>query len=210
LFSIFLSIPLARLGVTGNQVTVLWTIVGLFASFGLGCPDYALRLWSAVALQFSYLLDFVDGEIARLRQQPSRRGIFLDLVGHGLVKSSVFLGIGYHLFLAGEKGGVILAFCASLAITGSSLVPIFAEFAGLKNTSYPRPDHPKVTAPARALYSGVRDLVLLTFETPGVYAVILVAAVLDRLFWVAVLYGVLGSVWFLYRAVRHCHDTSPS
>src|SRR5258707_1360239 len=79
--SIFPSIWLARTRVTANQITLLWGFLGLVAVIGLAWPSQNVRIGAAVLLEFSYLLDFVDGEVARLQHRTSKRGFFYDLSG---------------------------------------------------------------------------------------------------------------------------------
>ncbi len=103
ILSIFPSLLLARVGLSPNQITLLWISLGLMAVVALGSAKYGVRVAGALILQLSYLLDFVDGEVARLQNRISEQGSFLDLAGHGLVKTGLFLALGYHVLVSTHR-----------------------------------------------------------------------------------------------------------
>jgi hypothetical protein len=47
------------------------------------------------------------------------------------------------------------------------------------------------------------DVCWLFFESPGLYGAVLVGALLDRLLWVNLFYGVSGLLWLLRWARRY-------
>lgn len=73
----------ARTTLSPNAVTLIGVTCGLAAALLLIRP---LTMWTALTLgllfQASYVLDFSDGELARLRRRPSHAGSYLDWLGH--------------------------------------------------------------------------------------------------------------------------------
>jgi phosphatidylglycerophosphate synthase len=204
--SIFVSVPLARVGATPNGITVAWIVAGLAGVACLASDGWTLRIAGALLLQFSYLLDYVDGEVARLTSRHSAVGEFLDLVGHGLVKTSLPLAVGWSaavetgspLFLvAGALGAVAVAVgdtlrfyaaCVSGALGAGDLghvVPVRA--AGRR------------WAPMRV----ARAVFQLAFETPGLYGLALVAALGNAMAPLAVWWALAGQPWWIGRARRY-------
>ena len=81
--------PLARSGVTANQITVAGFFVGMLAVPLLWSQLYALAL---LAIAANRLLDGLDGTLARLRNQVSDRGGYLDIVLDFIFYSAVPFG----------------------------------------------------------------------------------------------------------------------
>jgi len=64
-------------------------------------------------LYLAFLLDKVDGEIARLRGTQNARGIFLDRMHHRLVEPCLFLAVALHEHL---RTGMLLPLLAGFAV----------------------------------------------------------------------------------------------
>jgi len=78
--SIPLSEALVKTKITPNQVTILSFIVALFAIPCFIVGTYPYLLLAAIIYQFSYILDCVDGYIARKKGMRSGFGYWLDHV----------------------------------------------------------------------------------------------------------------------------------
>ncbi|MFI5071936.1 MAG: CDP-alcohol phosphatidyltransferase family protein [Terriglobales bacterium] len=204
--SIYLSVPLAKFSVTPNQITVFWILLGLAGDVGLGFSQYWIRVAAAAIFQLSYILDYVDGEVARLQGRTSKRGFFLDLSGHCLIKTGIFLGAGYRVIAStGRLEYLILAFLACVSVSNLSSLYTFASYAGV--SAWKKPDSHDAARPPRA--STLRRLFGLFgifFESPGIYALVFIAAVLDRTEWLLIFYGICGPLWFLFRACEYRHE----
>ena len=76
-----LLVPLARTRVTPNQVTFLTLVVfaGAAALIAFG-PSYGMLVAGAAVLELSYVLDCVDGQLARLKGTSSPVGAHLDFL----------------------------------------------------------------------------------------------------------------------------------
>ena len=198
--SIFPSFFLARLGVTGNQITLFWVLLGLAGVLALGWPTYGVRVAGAILLEVSYLLDFVDGEVARLQNRTSKRGFLLDLVGHGVIKTSLFLAIGYQVFVTTQDPrNLLLAFSACVSLSSLYALPYLAGHAQVRNHAAAEGANPSAKRSTLRRLLGFGSLL---FESPGIYAAVLVGAALDRIAWVLLLYGALGPLWLGLQAVK--------
>ncbi len=108
--------PLARLGVTPNQVTAVSLLLALGAGalFALGGAP-AIH-WAAGLFVLARFLDHFDGELARLTGKTSRFGYYFDYITGGLSHAALFAGMGWGL-AGGPLGGWALALggagCAS-------------------------------------------------------------------------------------------------
>ena len=205
--SIFLSLPLARAGATPNGITIGWILVGLAGVSAFLVDGWAAHVAGALLLQLSYLLDFVDGEVARLTDRRSLSGGFLDLLGHGLIKASLPMAVGAAagwptgrpgLLLAGGVAAVVIvvgdtlrfyAACTINELTGGDL-----GHTVVPQRSRHRPSLTRIVATAFDL----------SFESPGLYGLAVVAALADRLDLLVVYWAVGGLAWFWLRAVTYC------
>jgi phosphatidylglycerophosphate synthase len=173
-----------RTPLSANAITALTMPLALAAGYGFSRGEYAAGLWAAAAWQVAYLLDCVDGEVARARRQSSRRGEFLDALAHGISHVAVFAGllIGHArqephpaLLAAGTIGGYLLL---NLAFVQRTLVFEADPHATAK------------ASPARARSTGVRLLESLTLY-PGAMNIFMLAAVLDLLGWAVAVYALI-------------------
>ncbi len=103
------AIPLSRFLarrklLTPDQVTILALVAGLAAGF---CFGYATR-WSLAlgGLMFyvAFVLDCVDGKLARALKVTSERGKALDALADGGRRAAGSLGIGLYLWSADGRG----------------------------------------------------------------------------------------------------------
>ena len=84
--------------ISANGVTFISLIVGMSGCVFLSFESNVYFLWGAILLQFWYLLDHVDGQIARYRNQSSVTGIFFDYITHHIIHIGVFIGIGWSAY----------------------------------------------------------------------------------------------------------------
>ncbi len=114
--SIYLTRIAVRRGFTPNQITAVSLIVGLLSALA-----FFFRLWflGIVLINGWYLLDHVDGEVARYTKASSHSGFFFDTVINYIIEPFLFLGMG--IGLSGWAGDIWLAF-ALFAAFGSVLL----------------------------------------------------------------------------------------
>lgn len=129
----FVSAPLANLllrriagsSVTPNQVTMLSVAVTLLAAAAFAAGDRASLVAGAILLQLAFVLDCLDGQLARHREQTSELGAWLDLMtdrlGDVVVLGALALGC------ARRSGDLAPVVWGNLAI----LVVFYRHFDGL-------------------------------------------------------------------------------
>lgn len=109
----------ASTGLSAN----FWTLVGLTLSFlaaaiysshSVGLDRYASAVLGGVALLASGFFDMVDGSVARVTGQSTRKGAFLDSSFDKIAEVVIFLGIA--------AGGLAQPTWAMLALALSLLV----------------------------------------------------------------------------------------
>jgi len=96
--SIRITRQLIRTNITPNQITGISFILGIVSGFLFALGDYIYLVLGAVFLQFSLILDCVDGEIARIKSLKSKTGEFLDGILDQVKQTAIFFGIGYGIY----------------------------------------------------------------------------------------------------------------
>lgn len=102
--------------VSPNQVSVVATLIGVLAAWCFALGHATAAIWGAVLLQFSAVVDCVDGDLARVLFKESPLGKWLDLVGDQIVHLGVFVAIGVGLHRAGSTAPVL--WLAGAAVVG--------------------------------------------------------------------------------------------
>ena len=109
--SIHLTRAALALGLAPNQVSIAMMIVGIAGAVLLASHDRGANLLGFLLLYLAFLLDKVDGELARLLGRSSGRGVFLDRLYHRLVEPSMFIGVAVHEFgLTGHVVALVAGF----------------------------------------------------------------------------------------------------
>lgn len=115
--ALYLTWALLHTPVTANQVTAVSFLVALGAGFFLAQPWTGALLTGMGLLQFWYLLDHVDGQIARYRKTDSADGLFFDFMMHHLVNFIPLFCISLSLYSDSfDMGWVITGYVASVSL----------------------------------------------------------------------------------------------
>lgn len=153
-----------RLGITANIVTTIGA-VALIASMVLLASGALIE--GALLYLAAYILDFVDGNIARYTRKPSYFGIMID----GLVDTLTFLlflalafGNAYHGSPLGSiSTELFLGFACSFGFLFRAYYQIRSSFVLTKNIGSPNVSIPKKSQETTVLVSG------LTLNKPNAF-----------------------------------------
>lgn len=116
--------PLVGTGVTPNHLTTLRLVTGLGACAALMVGSALWNGWGGILWILSLLLDYADGELARIGKMATPGGHRYDYVVDNLVTSLFFVAIGVGLrqsvlgewtVLLGVLAGVSVYLCGVLA-----------------------------------------------------------------------------------------------
>lgn len=94
---------LLHTSVTANQVTLVSLIVGLIGIGLFVFPSSGIFLIGTLLLQLWYLLDHVDGQIARYRKSACLSGRFFDFLTHHVIHGVVFFSLGLYAYQAAQN-----------------------------------------------------------------------------------------------------------
>ena len=127
--SIYITMVFVRMGIGATAASTVFMLSGIAAAslFSLGGRGGFLA--GALALQLFYVLDHVDGEVARYNEDTSLTGKYYDELTHYIVHPLVFFGAGWGLFRQGGSAAYIAA--GMLAGLGVVLVNIIIDLKNL-------------------------------------------------------------------------------
>ncbi|MEE8188968.1 MAG: CDP-alcohol phosphatidyltransferase family protein [Kiloniellales bacterium] len=89
--------PLAKTGITPNQITAFSLLLALAGAWLLAQGEAAQANWGAGLFVLARFLDHFDGELARLTGKGSRFGYYFDYATGGLSYAALFAGMGIGL-----------------------------------------------------------------------------------------------------------------
>lgn len=205
-FSIYLTWVFVRLPFTPNQITVTGTLVFLVgcALFGFGNPTYNFIGWGLIVL--SFLLDAVDGELARYRNVMKKfdlGGVYVEPVSHDVQYGFMFipLGIGASVM----TGTLYPMIAASIATTCKLLFRLleFRHTAAMRHIDevegkvYGHSTGKKT--PVTWSYFIYRNVFVIT----GMIPLLLVASLINHIDWFVYFYAVSLSMLWAYLFLRH-------
>lgn len=173
-----------RAGLTPNHVTFASLLVGFIACLFFASPDPWSALGGALALELYYVLDSVDGQLARLSGRASKSGAFFDVLGNYIVHPLVFTAIGYGqsvhaqslhpLFLGSVAGVAYLWLGVMWEVRGNALLQSLKK-GGMR----PEPAASPAGASARGTGRRIFSIAHKICTYPTVMNVITVTAVLQ-------------------------------
>jgi len=97
--------------ITANQVTAGWVVLGVFSCYLFTLGNYWATILAALLIQLHITLDYVDGPIARIRNSSSidsKRGLYIERVGHDLIYTLYFFCISTGAIKKGFEPTFIL------------------------------------------------------------------------------------------------------
>jgi phosphatidylglycerophosphate synthase len=112
--SIHITARLVQTRVTLNQISGLMLGLGALGAALNASSSLPVNALGWACLYGSFLLDKVDGEVARLRGQQSVIGILLDRFHHRLVEPLLFFAVGWRAFSAMHAPLPLLAALATM------------------------------------------------------------------------------------------------
>jgi phosphatidylglycerophosphate synthase len=99
--SVYVTALVIRTRTTANSITVVSILAGLAGSALFLADAWSLRVSGVGLLYLSFLLDQVDGEVARYWQSTSLTGCFLDELRHILIYSTPMFAVSLRLVMDG-------------------------------------------------------------------------------------------------------------
>jgi CDP-diacylglycerol---glycerol-3-phosphate 3-phosphatidyltransferase len=131
--------PLVRWHISPNTITVVGFMLNVITALVIGSGHLSI---GGVLLLFSAAFDMLDGAVARVAQQGSRFGAFLDSVLDRYSESAILVGLLYVEAGLHHVGTVVLIYTVAIGSLMISYARARAEGLGLSATVgiAPRPE----------------------------------------------------------------------
>jgi len=115
-------VPLARTGITPNQVTFLTLPVFLAGAALLALlPSWGALVAGAAIIELSYVLDCADGQLARLKGTSSPVGAHLDFLMDELKAFTLIAAIAVRLWMPAHDPRWLLEGLAGLVVVAAAI-----------------------------------------------------------------------------------------
>lgn len=202
--SIYLTWLLLRAGATPTAASLGMVIFGLAGAALLAAPGGVANATGFGLLYLAFLLDKVDGEIARYRRVQSTRGILIDRFQHRLVEPLIFVAAAFHAYRATQVWEALILGLTTVVLANvieeHQQLPAVVLLKYVKDTGcYPvaagGPSSSRAGA-LRMLFRVLKGFRLFIVALPGLataYVVEAVAAVPAITVYLAVSAGALGA-----------------
>jgi phosphatidylglycerophosphate synthase len=113
----YFTVVCLRLGLSPDQVTLVGGTIGALGVALLFLPIGAWSVVAVVALQIGYILDFSDGQVARLTGRTSLAGAYLDWLTHFYIPVGAALATAASIaWSAGWYPYLVLGMLAALEL----------------------------------------------------------------------------------------------
>lgn len=214
IFSIYLTRILLYTPFTPDHITMLMIFWGFLVGFFFSLGTYWYMLIGAIVFEFSFILDAVDGEMARYKKTSSLRGKFLDIVAHLTSTSIPFIGLTIGLYLLNPSIYVILAGLSAgvfsvLCLTVQSLkhYVMFGElikYAQKTKKINQKRIHQKLSEkPIKksVLKSLVKSINCLTHQA-YMMQIFLLGAIFNKLYWILIFYSLIFPLMWLIKLIH--------
>ena len=115
-------VPLARTRITPNQVTLATLLVFLAGAAVMAfVPGWGALVGSAAIIEFSYVLDCADGQLARLKGMSSPVGAYLDFLMDELKAYALVAAVAVRLWLPERDARWLLEGLAGIGIVAAAI-----------------------------------------------------------------------------------------
>ena len=100
--SFYATVPFVRWGWTPNQVTALGVGIAVIGAGLLASGRYDFAVVGSLCCAIQTILDYVDGNIARLRGSSSHIGKFVDGIADTSVNVLIVIAVGIGIYMGGD------------------------------------------------------------------------------------------------------------
>jgi phosphatidylglycerophosphate synthase len=117
-----LLVPLRATRITPNQITLATLVVFAAGAVVLAlCPGWRALIVAAAVIELSYVLDCVDGQLARLKGMSSPVGAHLDFLMDELKAFLLIAAVGIRLWLVDSQARWLIEGLVGLVIVASAI-----------------------------------------------------------------------------------------
>ena len=199
---------LVRLPVSANHVTAASLILGLGCAWSFFQGSAAWTVAGAVLFVASTVLDYCDGEVARLKNQCTTFGMHFDTFADWVVHSGIFICLGFATARVADQE--MWLWLGLIAAAGSTInYGIWIVYTRRQRTQEGERGDTEVAAEVDARPGNAKEWAVFAFRElarADFYFIVLALALFDVV-WVLLPAGAVGAqVYWLTRFLRGADD----
>ena len=188
-----LAYKLRNTQVTPNGITYINTLVSIAITTLLFLPGALATIIFGLWIRFYHVLDVVDGQLARLKNQGSPFGKWLDGASDRIVLAVWFIGIAASQYL--KTNNPVILFAGLLAIAGVSIY----QYLMLTSVTLFRSGKGKFTSESKLKNNPLAAAFFFFLNLDVEYHLITIAALFNKLPYVLYFYAIYYQlVWIAY------------
>jgi phosphatidylglycerophosphate synthase len=199
---------LVRLPVSANHVTTASLLLGLGCAWSFLQGSAAWAIAGAVLFIASTVLDYCDGEVARLKNQCTTFGMHFDSFSDWIVHSGFFISLGFGTARAADQD--MWLWLGLIAAAGSTInYAIWMVLASRDRAQEGERDDTEDAAGPDARPRDAREWAVFAFRelARADFCFIVLALALFDVVWVLLPVGAVGAqVYWLTRFLRGADD----
>jgi len=88
-----------RLGITGDQMTIVFFLTGVLSAFAYRIPNLHGVVIGYILFRLHIIFDMCDGNLARVNRSFSKRGIYWDSMAHNIINPLIVMNLTHAIFL---------------------------------------------------------------------------------------------------------------
>jgi len=186
--------------ISANGVSFIMLFVGIIASILFGFGDYIYSLLGVLLLQFWYVLDHTDGEVARYRKKVSKKGLFIDLINHHIVHPFIFIFIGIGLYRNLNDSAILLV---GTFIVFFLLLQDLINFDRIKSREIKKEEVRYLGFKETLGFKGglFKKVTQIIYKFPGIMNIITIAAIFNQFYLVFLFYGITFPIMVLLKII---------
>jgi len=183
-------------GITANHVSYFSILLAIVGGFTFVFGNHYLMLIGCVFYELFTFFDCVDGEVARVTNMKTMRGLYLENISVTIYRASFLVGltIGLHRML-GNMVFVFFGFTVALFVCSQEMVlragKLVTEEFGKKQKRYMF-DFMKMQCAAGRVYRAAYKKVSLLFDFTNVFPIVMIILVFELLCPIKLSYTIHG------------------
>lgn len=183
---------LVKTNITPVQVTFIGFIIGIASAFFYGFGKYHFLLIGALLYNINYLLDCVDGEIARVKKIGTEFGAWFDAVSDDILGALVLIGSALGIYRLTKDESILII--SAFAIANILIISLIIDTRKLRMLKHKDTiQYSQEVKFTSRYYLGYKSIMLIIFT---------LGAVFNAMFYVIVFYATIGTLIWITQILK--------
>ena len=183
--------------VKAMPVSLLMLFTGMVGAFLFSFGSYSYYIMAVLVLQLWFILDHVDGELARYWKESDAKGVFLDKLDHHIIHPLIFLFLGIGMYREFNNSlMLILGGFTAYFLLLQDLINIDKRDAISVFNIKIKTNKKEKTNFRNLLFTKISAIV---YKIPGMMNIITLAAISNLLYYIILFYAITFPITILLK-----------